>query len=99
MSEAISGDALMSRVSRFHGSSLRLRMGWSFTIALSLLALGMTLVAAIDARREQVATERIHAEALLDHLAEMPAFRESSVSAQKELGVASQDVVLIQATD
>ena len=65
--------------------SLRLRMGWSLSLALVVVMGGMTVLTVLDSRREQMATERTHAEALLDHLVQMSSFRAGIVPAQNEL--------------
>ncbi len=65
--------------------SLRLRMGGSLAIALTVVMGAMTAVSVVDARRQQIETERTHAVALLDHLAQMSALREGEESARREL--------------
>ena len=65
--------------------SLRLRMGGSLAIALAIVMSAMTAVSVVDVRRQQIETERTHAVALLDHLAQMRALREGEVSARREL--------------
>jgi len=65
--------------------SLRLRMGGSLAIALALVMSVMTAVSVVDARRQQIETERTHAVALLDHLGQMSALREGEESARREL--------------
>ena len=65
--------------------SLRLRMGWSLSLALVVVMGGMTVLTVLDSRREQIATERTHAEALLDHLVQMSSFRAGIAPAQNEL--------------
>lgn len=65
--------------------SLRLRMGWSLSAALVIVMGGMTFLSVLDSRREQMATERTHAVALLDHLAQMSSFRQGLGPAQSEL--------------
>lgn len=65
--------------------SLRLRMGGSLALALAIVMSAMTAVSVVDARRQQIETERTHAVALLDHLAQMSSLRDGEQSARREL--------------
>jgi hypothetical protein len=65
--------------------SLRFRMGASLVLTLTVVMVGVTILSVFDSRREQAATERTHAVALLDHLAQMTAFRVGEAPARREL--------------